>query len=58
MHKILLIEDDPDLASVICQTLENEGSMVDHCTDGESGLLCARTRTTTTTLRSSTACCR
>ena len=41
MHKILLIENDPDLASVICQTLENEGSMVDHCTDGESGLLYA-----------------
>lgn len=38
MHKILLIEDDPDLAQIICQALEKEGDTIDHCADGESGL--------------------
>lgn len=41
MLKILLIEDDPDLALVIRQALENEGNIIDHCSDGETGMLYA-----------------
>lgn len=41
MLKILLIEDDQDLALVIRQALEKEGHLVDHCADGETGLLYA-----------------
>lgn len=41
MLKILLIEDDAELATVIRQTLEREDATVDWCGDGESGLLYA-----------------
>lgn len=41
MLKILLIEDDPELALVIHQSLEKEGHTIDHCSDGETGLLYA-----------------
>jgi DNA-binding response OmpR family regulator len=35
--KILLIEDDPTLAFVVKDSLQNKGYEVVHCTDGESG---------------------
>lgn len=41
MLKILLIEDDPDLALVIRQALEKDGASVECCADGESGMLYA-----------------
>ncbi len=36
--KILLIEDDPKTADFIIKGLKQEGYVVDHCADGESGL--------------------
>ena len=41
MLKLLLIEDDPDLAQLIASALEKEHYSVDLCSDGESGMLYA-----------------
>ena len=41
MLKLLLIEDDPDLAQLIASALEKEHYSVDLCSDGETGLLYA-----------------
>ncbi|HEV7664305.1 MAG TPA: response regulator transcription factor [Chloroflexota bacterium] len=40
MAKILLVEDEPDLARVISRELEVAGFKVRHTPDGESGLRC------------------
>ena len=37
MLKLLLIEDDPDLAQLIASALEKEHYSVDLCSDGETG---------------------
>lgn len=36
--RILVIEDDTSLNSLICEVLQNEGYTVDTCIDGEEGL--------------------
>lgn len=41
MLKLLLIEDDPDLAQLIASALEKEHYSVDLCSDGETGMLYA-----------------
>jgi len=40
--KILVIEDDPDIADLIRALLEDKGYEVRHCLDGEEGLDVAR----------------
>ncbi|MFH1942290.1 MAG: response regulator transcription factor [bacterium] len=37
MHKILLVEDDPNLGMVLEESLELQGFAVERCTDGEEG---------------------
>ena len=39
--KILIIEDEYNLADVIASRLESEKYIVDICVDGEDGLYCA-----------------
>jgi two-component system, OmpR family, response regulator len=41
--RVLLVEDDPTLASFVAKGLEQEGHAVDHAADGESGLHLALT---------------
>jgi two-component system OmpR family response regulator len=36
--RLLVIEDEPDLLSAVCQSLREEGYAVDEATDGELGL--------------------
>ena len=43
--RILLIEDDIDLAKTLVESLEAHNIIVDTCTDGESGSFIARTNT-------------
>ena len=43
--RILVIEDDPKIASFIVNGLKQSGFAVDHCSDGEDGY--ARAQTTT-----------
>lgn len=37
-HKILLIEDDPNLGFILQENLELQGYVVERCADGEQGL--------------------
>jgi DNA-binding response OmpR family regulator len=37
-HRILIIEDDPQIRSVICYILEREGYEVDEADDGQAGI--------------------
>ena len=39
--RILLIEDETKLRAQICQQLQNDGYMVDACSNGEDGLFIA-----------------
>jgi two-component system OmpR family response regulator len=41
--RILVIEDDPKIASFVVNGLKQSGFAVDHCTDGEDGLARAQT---------------
>src|SRR5258707_12524830 len=41
--RILVIEDDPKIASFVVNGLKQSGFAVDHCTDGEEGLVRAQT---------------
>jgi two-component system, OmpR family, response regulator len=41
--RVLLVEDDPKIASFVAKGLEQEGHAVDHAADGESGLHLALT---------------
>src|SRR5947207_6131097 len=40
--RILVIEDDPKIASFIVNGLKQSGFAVDHCSDGEEGLIRAQ----------------
>jgi DNA-binding response OmpR family regulator len=42
--RILLVEDEPDLAAITKEGLQEEGYSVDVCVDGEDGLFWARER--------------
>ena len=42
--QILLVEDDPKIASVIVKGFRAEGYAVDHAADGEEGLHLALTQ--------------
>jgi two-component system OmpR family response regulator len=41
--RILVVEDDPKIASFVVKGLKQSGFAVDHCGDGEEGLVLART---------------
>ncbi len=41
--RLLVVEDDPKIASFLVQGLKQAGFAVDHCRDGEEGLVKART---------------
>jgi two-component system, OmpR family, response regulator len=41
--RVLVVEDDKKIASFVVKGLKQSGFAVDHCEDGESGLLLART---------------
>lgn len=43
--RILVVEDDKKIASFVVKGFKQSGFAVDHCADGESGLLLARTTT-------------
>jgi two-component system response regulator QseB len=43
--RLLLVEDEPDLAAMLVQLLRGEGYLVDHAPDGQAGLHHALTRT-------------
>ena len=43
--RILVVEDDKKIASFVVNGLKQSGFAVDHCPDGEDGLLMARTVT-------------
>jgi CheY-like chemotaxis protein len=40
--RVLVVEDDPKIASFVVNGLKQSGFAVDHCADGESGLAMAR----------------
>ena len=39
MHKILLVEDEPELARAITRELKAEGYLVEHVADGPAALV-------------------
>ena len=41
--RILVVEDDKKIASFVVNGLKQSGYAVDHCADGEDGLICAQT---------------
>src|SRR5438270_2343886 len=41
--RILVVEDDPKIASFVVNGLKQSNFAVDHCSDGEEGLMRART---------------
>ena len=41
--RILVVEDDKKIASFVCNGLKQSGYAVDHCADGENGLIMAQT---------------
>jgi two-component system OmpR family response regulator len=41
--RMLVVEDDKKIASFVVKGLKQSGFAVDHCSDGESGLVLART---------------
>jgi two-component system OmpR family response regulator len=45
MRRLMVIEDDPDIAEVLRVNLRDEGFEIEHATDGETGLLCIESGT-------------